>query len=362
VRLVESAQVRHAFQNLKLDPAGLGDPQQIRRLGEMIGSDYLVIGNYLEHGDQFVINARVLETATGRTAPGCAGSVQGGSRELLALAQSLAGTLHDRLIDQAPATGPAADTTAQAAPEPPRPDDVVTEGELAAMIRRLAPALPGTSPNVFAVKNPAAPVTRLRTLAALVKLVVAPEVLASLPPTTLAVLPAREAPLPAWAKPLVAVAVDAGWWYAETPLRAGEPATWDFVDGIVSRLPLEESDGAPEGPLTGLIVDARGLRLQRAMGPRILDEDGNVLYPPHPRYLPSPDELQQTGMVGYCADPADDRRAGDRPLVVQAIGTGGPAREHVVISRQDAQRIRAANQRWRFLQRLAVSIHIGPRH
>jgi hypothetical protein len=50
---------------------------------------------------------------------------------------------------------------------------------------------------------------------------------------------------------------------------------------------------APERP-TGLVIDARGLILNRAMGPRILDEDGNVLYP-DPKNVPEMSVLQDRG-------------------------------------------------------------------
>jgi hypothetical protein len=116
---------------------------------------------------------------------------------------------------------------------------------------------------------------------------------------------------------------------------------------------------APERP-TGLVIDARGLILNRAMGPRILDEDGNVLYP-DPKNVPEMSVLQDRGMVAYVREPADAPRSGKEPLVVAALSVAGAGRDDIVVSREAAAAIRRANERERILNRWAVSFAITVR-
>jgi hypothetical protein len=183
-------------------------------------------------------------------------------------------------------------------------------------------------------------------------------------------MPPDAAQVPGWGIPFVAAAVDEGLLTPGEPLRARESATWPFVRGLAARLPsasVERTTGRDTGrdtrrqtgSYTGLIVDARHFDVQRGMGPRILDEDGNVLYP-DPREVPSADALQHEGMVGYATEPREARRAGARPLFVRALDVIGPAQEDVVVSREAAEQILAADRRSRVLSRRAVAILVPP--
>jgi hypothetical protein len=96
------------------------------------------------------------------------------------------------------------------------------------------------------------------------------------------------------------------------------------------------------------------------MGPRILDESGQVLYP-DPKHVPDIGELQDHGMVSYTLKEQDPGRSGARPLVVSAASVTGPAREDLVVSNEVAEQIRQANQRCGFFKKWAVSILIGKR-
>lgn len=109
---------------------------------------------------------------------------------------------------------------------------------------------------------------------------------------------------------------------------------------------------------TGLVIDARGLTLNRAMGPRILDEDGNVLYPDR-KNVPEMSVLQDQGMVAYVRDAAVTPRSGKEPLIVAALAVAGAGRDDLVVSREAAVAIRRLNERQRFLDRWAVSFVIG---
>lgn len=115
----------------------------------------------------------------------------------------------------------------------------------------------------------------------------------------------------------------------------------------------------PERP-TGLVIDARHLRGSRAMGPRILDEDGNVLYP-NPRRVPDMGVLQDRGMVAYVGDPTAAPRSGASPLVVPAIGVSGSMGDDYVVAREVAAVICQTSQRHGYLDRWAVSFAVSAR-
>jgi TolB-like protein len=354
LRLVECSEVRHALAELKLGGTGGLEPEQVRHLGQKLRADLIVVGSYMESGDHLIINARVVDVPSGRPAPGCAGSAEGSDHEMLALVQGLARQIQDRVVENAPSRRP---EVARATEE--TPDGVVSEGELATLVTRLAQDGSTPASAAFTVQHPGAPVTRLRALAALVKLVVTPNEPA--PPSAAEAMPPDASQYPTWSKPLVAVAVEEGWWNAGEPLGAKEKATWAFVNALVARMPFSEEAPAG-GPFSGVIIDARSLNPQRAMGPRILDEDGALLYPdPKHVRVPSADELQNDGMVSYTMDEKDPCRAGQRPLIVPAVSVSGLAREDLVVSRDAAQQIREANRRFRFFPRRAVTILIGPR-
>ncbi len=93
----------------------------------------------------------------------------------------------------------------------------------------------------------------------------------------------------------------------------------------------------PGAPITGIIIDARGLGLRPSMSPRVLTQDGQVLYGPgsYPR-----DFAIQQGVVGYHKDPEaakGDPRVVGNPLSVRGVGTSGKLSADVVLSVNDAQ-------------------------
>jgi hypothetical protein len=263
-----------------------------------------------------------------------------------------------------------------------RPNGAVNERQLADLAARIGQRLGTQSAHPVEVTHPFAPVTRLRVLATLVKLgIVGDGALTpvSAPPAR---MPPDAASVPAWGVPYVAAAVDQGWWTTDRPISAREVATWTFVKSVVDRMvegpapdaptPKRDSPAATETPasvppagdpgasFTGLVLDARGLDVQRAMGPRIIDEDGAVVYP-DPHHVPDKSFLEDHGMAAYVSDAAAAPRSGSHPLVVTATGVCGPSHDDLVISRETARQIREANEHGDFLSRWAVSILIGPR-
>jgi hypothetical protein len=304
-----------------------------------------------------------------------------GSRaSVLGLVASLLGVAAGSAVDRAAAITPSrapvlpasSDIGSGLLPEGVSPDDAVTERELAGVATRLGREIGSRTEHPITVLDPSAPVTRLRVIAALVKLAGADDRLPGAEAESER-MPPDAALLPAWGARFVARAVEEGWWLSDQPLRPRAVASWDFVKTLLQRFmgsttpdvlwPGTERRSSPaetDPVYTGLVLDARGLDLQRAMGPRILDEDGEVLYP-DPNHVPDMVFLQDHGMAAYVTDGQEPIRSGDRPLTVWVVRVSGAGHDDLVVSRRTAQRIRDAAARDGFLSRWAVSILISAR-
>ena len=101
---------------------------------------------------------------------------------------------------------------------------------------------------------------------------------------------------------------------------------------------------------TGVIIDCRGLNLQRAMSPVIKDEDGRIIYGDKDLDF---DKINEIGMAEYCNNINSAARAGLRPLIVQALGLTN-FRTCPVLSNVDARKILATNENCGYLQELNV--------
>jgi hypothetical protein len=101
-------------------------------------------------------------------------------------------------------------------------------------------------------------------------------------------------------------------------------------------------DGAPEADAaqTGIVIDARGLAIQPALLPRIVDEQGQPLYAPD---LIDVEAAVQQGYVAYAKafDQAPvQARIGERPVVLRALRVAGETRVDLVLSQAEAARLR----------------------
>lgn len=93
---------------------------------------------------------------------------------------------------------------------------------------------------------------------------------------------------------------------------------------------------------TGLIVDARGVGLNPALVPTILDNRGGRVYGPE---FITRDFAVQWGMCGYTAhldDALASGRVGPHPLTVKGVRATGHENTDIVISLAAANQIRAA--------------------
>ncbi len=111
---------------------------------------------------------------------------------------------------------------------------------------------------------------------------------------------------------------------------------------------------------TGLIVDARGLGLQRGISPRVWSESGELIYG---GVVASYDYVQQQGVVSYGRELSSNmvqrvsvpgRLSYTSPLTIVALDVAGPARTEVIISQNDARRIFEAAKKYDFFAHYAV--------
>lgn len=113
---------------------------------------------------------------------------------------------------------------------------------------------------------------------------------------------------------------------------------------------------SPAAVYTGVVIDARGLAIQSALLPRIVDESGQTLYAPE---VVDPVLAAQRGYIAYAH--AFDRtptqeRIGTNPLVLRAHRISGEARVDLVLRSTDAAQLRDYPTTQRLLQRCQVLI------
>jgi hypothetical protein len=164
----------------------------------------------------------------------------------------------------------------------------------------------------------------------------------------------------------------------KVPLWGVGSLVGSFMDEkkIVSRELQPES--ATEEGYTGLVIDARGLGLKPACFPEIADDKGNVVYGPATvdRMI-----VEQAGMAQYKALPKGTHlssvfgegayivrpvqvsagpREGRRPLKIKGADKAGALKANLLISSDDAKRIREDPQLKSALARSKVVVVTDP--
>jgi K+-transporting ATPase c subunit len=107
---------------------------------------------------------------------------------------------------------------------------------------------------------------------------------------------------------------------------------------------------------TGLIFDAQNLTFTPSASVKILDEDGREVY--GSAYV-SKDWAEKQGIVSYVKDLAQakaNQRVAGNPLVIKAIKVTGPNNKDLVISNDDARRVRDLAKNLNFLDAAKVVI------
>ena len=111
-----------------------------------------------------------------------------------------------------------------------------------------------------------------------------------------------------------------------------------------------------EEEYTGLIIDAGGLGVKPALSPRIIDERGREIY--GASYV-NREYFLSKGIVVYSRDQAraaQNSRVAGNPLVVRALRTSGAASVNLVISDDDASKIRSPSNSLKWMEECRVII------
>ncbi|MBI4081263.1 MAG: hypothetical protein HY423_01500 [Candidatus Lambdaproteobacteria bacterium] len=120
--------------------------------------------------------------------------------------------------------------------------------------------------------------------------------------------------------------------------------------------PIGGSRIAPGTTYSGLVIDARGTGIVPAMSPKVYDPDGREVY--GSAYV-SRDFAIKQGMVGYVksveAAQTNDRVKGN-PALIKAVKSQGANNADLVVSKEDADGLRAASQGQTFLREARVMI------
>jgi hypothetical protein len=143
---------------------------------------------------------------------------------------------------------------------------------------------------------------------------------------------------------------------------------WDNIElyeakGIRELLAQEWTPRLEAGEVlyTGLVINAKGLGVERGMSPKIYDEDGRVLYAGSDV---STEQLINAGIVAYTKDLSSaivHHRLSihpeyplSHPLVIDALAGKDRPKTGVVIGKSDAQALLNAIKEYDFLGRFAV--------
>lgn len=131
---------------------------------------------------------------------------------------------------------------------------------------------------------------------------------------------------------------------------SGPPAgSTEVVKPVEAKIEAVSADAC-----TSLVVDATGLKLDKCMSPKLVRQDGTIVWGTFTKLT---DEqysiLEERGMAAYVATVEEARsnsRAGSRPLLLKAVAsTGAGMKSDLVISDADAQQLLAENAKGKFL-------------
>ncbi len=126
--------------------------------------------------------------------------------------------------------------------------------------------------------------------------------------------------------------------------------------GVMILMGVLLSPAFGQSVVTGLIVDAGHLSFNPTASPKILDEEGRQVY--GSAYLDK-QWVEKHGVVGY-AKSIDEARGNQRvagsPYVVKAIRVTGPNNRELVISGEEARKIREMSKHLNFLDQAKVMI------
>ena len=130
-----------------------------------------------------------------------------------------------------------------------------------------------------------------------------------------------------------------------------------YAEAQAGVAPPSAGTSAPiSGSTTGLIIDARGVGARPAMSPKILDQNGGVVYGPSSF---TREYAIKYGVAGYSKDieaAKSDPRVVGNPMVVRGIGVQGMNGTDIVVANGDAAGIRRAETSGKILSSCKVMI------
>ena len=127
------------------------------------------------------------------------------------------------------------------------------------------------------------------------------------------------------------------------------------LDGQLASTLVESGSKAADLPQkgdakhSGLIINAKGLKMMPALAPKILDESGKVIY--SSEFL-AKENLEKRGVTSYfkAMDAAKkSKRVGANPLVVKALKVAKGAKTDVVLSNADAEKLKDPESNLKYL-------------
>lgn len=127
------------------------------------------------------------------------------------------------------------------------------------------------------------------------------------------------------------------------------------VETAVPHNKTSSSEEVYEDVYTGLIVDARDIGVQPALVPVLVDENNCEVYG---AAFVSREFAVQQGMCGYARTmrDTDNRRVGQRPLLIKGLRRSSRGPCDIVISNSDAAKLRSASAHLAFLKQCRVVI------
>jgi hypothetical protein len=129
-----------------------------------------------------------------------------------------------------------------------------------------------------------------------------------------------------------------------------------YIGAIVGLMLISSGALYSQTVYTGLIFDAQSSSFIPSASVKILDEDGREVY--GSAYV-SKEWAEKQGIVGY-AKTVDDAKANQRvagtPLVIKAMKATGPNNKDLVISNEDARKVRDLSRNINFLDKAKVMV------
>jgi hypothetical protein len=135
----------------------------------------------------------------------------------------------------------------------------------------------------------------------------------------------------------------------EMPVTATPPMNSDTLLPV----PLPpKAEKTSVGTVTGVVIDCRGLGLEKAMAPNIVDITGRTIY--NSKDVDN-STIVKNGLASYSNTdaPADLTSAGSNPLVVKAMAVQD-SNKNPVVSKEDGDKILDANKENHFFKTCSV--------